>query len=100
MTPPLATEKAEMKAHEHSSEQRHTTYPFAIAAIVLAAPALVQDSADISSSAISRRAGKVGMDTRRSALFLAIGESQLQNGVSKRRDHIKAKHDHRSNTGE
>jgi uncharacterized lipoprotein YbaY len=38
----------------------------AIAAIVLAAPALAQDPAGISSSAISRCAGKVGMDTRRS----------------------------------
>jgi hypothetical protein len=38
----------------------------AIAAIVLAAPALAQDPAGISSSAISRCAGKVGTDTRRS----------------------------------
>ena len=37
-----------------------------IAAIVFAAPALAQDPAGISSSAISRCAGKVGMDTRRS----------------------------------
>jgi uncharacterized lipoprotein YbaY len=38
----------------------------AIAAIVLAAPALAQDPGGISSSAISRCAGKVGMDTRQS----------------------------------
>jgi uncharacterized lipoprotein YbaY len=38
----------------------------AIAAIILAAPALAQDPSDISSSMISRCAGKVGMDTRRS----------------------------------
>ena len=38
----------------------------AIAAIVFAAPAMAQDPAGISSSAISHCAGKVGMDTRRS----------------------------------
>jgi uncharacterized lipoprotein YbaY len=38
----------------------------AIAAIVLAAPALAQDPASMPSSALSRCAGKVGMDTRRS----------------------------------
>lgn len=38
----------------------------AVTAIVLAAPALAQDPAGISSSAISRCAGKAGMDTRRS----------------------------------
>jgi len=36
----------------------------AVAAIVLAAPALAQEPGGISSSAISRCAGKVGMDTR------------------------------------
>jgi len=38
----------------------------AIAAIVLAAPALAQEPSGISSSALSRCAGKVGVDTRRS----------------------------------
>jgi uncharacterized lipoprotein YbaY len=38
----------------------------AIAAIVLAAPALAQEPSGISSSALSRCAGKVGLDTRRS----------------------------------
>jgi hypothetical protein len=38
----------------------------AIAAIVLAAPALAQDPTGISSAAISRCAGKIGMDTRQS----------------------------------
>jgi uncharacterized lipoprotein YbaY len=44
----------------------------AVTAIVLAAPALAQDPAGISSSAISRCAGKVGMDTRQSDPAFAI----------------------------